>query len=249
MPERIYKKTPDVTVVLPAFNEISYIAPCLESLTLQDYEGNIQIIVVDNNSTDSTAKIAKCFGVKVVVEKNKGVAFARQAGFEAAKTEIIISTDADVIVPTNWVSMFVRAFEEHPEAVAVGGYVYLYDSPALNFLNKISHKLQVLEYSKYVFSGKKGMSTQNLAVKREAFNKVGGFDTSIKNPEALDDLELTLRLGELGETIVDKRIVNFASARRYKKAPVKTVTSRLRNYVSYSVGSGGRGKEENADFR
>jgi len=83
------------SVVVPAYNEAAYLGRALDSLQHQDYGGTYEIIVVDNNSTDSTADIAARHGVRVVREPQQGVCAARQRGADCARGEIIISTDAD----------------------------------------------------------------------------------------------------------------------------------------------------------
>ena len=83
---------PRFSVVIPCYNEELYIADALKSLQKQDFTGDYEVIVVDNNSTDNTATLAKKHGAKVVHEKRPGICWARQAGTEAARGEIVIST-------------------------------------------------------------------------------------------------------------------------------------------------------------
>ena len=68
------------SVVVPAYNEAAYIGRALDSLQHQDFDGTYEIIVVDNNSTDSTADVAARYGVRVVSEPQQGVCAARQRG-------------------------------------------------------------------------------------------------------------------------------------------------------------------------
>ena len=63
--------SPAISVVIPAFNEEKYLPACLEALKKQTFK-NYELIVVDNNSTDKTAQIAKKFGARVVKEKKQG---------------------------------------------------------------------------------------------------------------------------------------------------------------------------------
>ena len=84
-----------VSVVIPAYNEEALIYRTLESLRKQDYQGDIETIVVDNKSTDGTARVAKALGATVVREERKGYIYALMCGFEHATGEILITTDAD----------------------------------------------------------------------------------------------------------------------------------------------------------
>src|SRR5580698_9207733 len=85
------------SVVVPAHNEENFLGDCLDSLLDQDYPGGYEIIVVDNNSTDGTAGLARARGVTVVSEPRPGVCWARQSGTSAAAGEIVVSTDADTV--------------------------------------------------------------------------------------------------------------------------------------------------------
>src|ERR1035437_9820650 len=87
-----------VSVVIPAYNEEKYIGACLDSL-MDQKEKPDEIIVVNNNSTDNTAKIVKKYPVRLINEEQQGMIPARNRGFNEAKFEIIARTDADTILP------------------------------------------------------------------------------------------------------------------------------------------------------
>lgn len=91
-----------VSLVIPAYNEECYIGACLDSLTRQTKQPD-EVIVIDNSSSDKTAEIAKKYPfVKLVKEPKQGRVFARNAGFDAAKGDVIARIDADTEVPPNW---------------------------------------------------------------------------------------------------------------------------------------------------
>lgn len=92
-----------ISVIVPAFNIEKYIAECIESLTSQTY-GNIEVIVVDDGSTDATGEIIDTFikkdgRIKVIHQENLGVAAARKAGIDAAGGEFVGFVDGD-----DWIS-------------------------------------------------------------------------------------------------------------------------------------------------
>ncbi len=101
---------PFVSVVIPAYNEETYLLSCLESIKRQDYAAEYEVIVVDNASNDSTAKIARDWGAKVVYESKRSPACARQKGAEVAKGKIIAFIDADTRAPAHWLSTIVWRF-------------------------------------------------------------------------------------------------------------------------------------------
>jgi len=108
------RKSVLISVVVPAYNEEKNIGQCLTALKNQDYPSkNYEIIVVDNNSTDKTAQIANEMGVRVVPEEKQGYVFALRKGCSQAKGEIITITDADALVPKDWLKKIYQAFQKN----------------------------------------------------------------------------------------------------------------------------------------
>lgn len=92
-----------VSIVIPAYNEERHLLPCLEAINAQTVPP-FEVIVVDNNCTDDTTQIAKSFPfVRIIKEPQQGIVFARNAGFDAAKGDIIGRIDADIQLPSDWV--------------------------------------------------------------------------------------------------------------------------------------------------
>jgi glycosyltransferase involved in cell wall biosynthesis len=120
---------PRFSVVIPAYNEAEFLGSCLDSLLAQDFRDSYEIIVVDNNSTDATAEVARSRGVTVVHEPKPGVCSARQCGTTAARGEIVVSTDADTTFGSDWLSRIDQAFRDDPARVAVAGPCRFADPP------------------------------------------------------------------------------------------------------------------------
>ncbi len=206
-PVRYLSYYPTISVVIPAYNEQADIAHVIGDLKKQNYKGKFEIIVCDNGSTDKTAEIAKNLGAKVVTESQKGVTFARQTGFGAARSEIIASTDADSRLPVNWLTTLASEFQKKPQTVAVSGMFDFYDgSVVLRALTYLFNFPMFCIFSWY--------SGANMAVRREAYDKVGGFDVAVPISE---DSDLAVRLRDVGKVV---RLANFkvkTSARRFNK--------------------------------
>lgn len=109
------------SVVIPCHNESAYLAATINSLRAQRFRDGWEIVVVDNNCTDDTARIARGLGARVVVEQRQGVCNARQRGAEASSGEIIVSTDADTLYPPGWLATIEAAFRVDERVVAVAG--------------------------------------------------------------------------------------------------------------------------------
>lgn len=200
-----------ISVVVPAFNEQRYIGQCLESLLNQNYHDNYEIIIVDNGSTDDTAAIADSYGVKVISEIRPGVTWARQRGFEVAKGEIIASTDADSIVPINWLTQIDQLFKYNTDAVAVAGHYLLFDGPMITrFAIKVS--LKVIPLMLKLTPGLWNFPGSNFAVKKEAFYDIGGF-----NPYSrlYEDVYLCQQLRKKGRVVFSPNLIVSSSGRAF----------------------------------
>lgn len=199
---------PHISVVVPALNEEKFLENNLLSILNQDYK-NFELIVVDNNSTDSTAEIAKRFGARVIFNKIKGVGAARQAGFMAAKGEIIATTDADNILPPDWLTRIDHEFSENKKLVAFGGLFRLYSGPLSARIAVRYLTYPVFKFDK-IMSSKWSLIAQNMAVRKSAFMQIGGF----KAVQIGEDADLSQRLAEVGLVSLDPEFLVYASGRR-----------------------------------
>src|SRR3989344_7547505 len=118
-----------LSIIIPAYNEEDYIGACLDSIAVQTIKP-LEVIVVDNNSTDKTVQIAKKYPfVKILHEKRQHQVFAQATGFNAAKGDILGRIDADSIMPNDWVKKVAAAFVADQKVVAVTGGADPYDVP------------------------------------------------------------------------------------------------------------------------
>lgn len=225
---------PFVSVVIPAHNEQKLIARTLKSLKNQNYpKDRYEIIVVDNASTDKTAAIAAEWGAKVVFEAEKGVQHARQAGFMAARGEFIASTDADNILPKNWILALASELSSSENIVAVGGWFELKKGSIITktAINKLSRPA-IATFK--ILSRKHVLIGQNFMVKKDIFLKTKGFlDLKPMN----EDLMLAQRLSKYGEIKLyyGKNWKVITSPRRWKDSFIMGTAPYVINAVSYAV--------------
>jgi glycosyltransferase involved in cell wall biosynthesis len=215
-----------ISVVVPAFNEQKYLGYCLESLLNQEYNDSFEIIVVDNDSSDNTFSIAESYGVKVITESRPGIAWARQKGFETATGEIIASTDADTVLPGNWLSLIEQLFRENTDAVAIAGHYLLSDGPAITQAAiKLSLMVvpQMVKYTPELWN----FPGSNFAVKADAYDEIGGFNP---HSELYDDIDLCQRLRRNGRIIFCPELIAYSSGRAFVDDP--TGIKHLINYFS-----------------
>lgn len=203
-----------ISIVIPALNEEKLLPDCLKSLQSQDYQGEYEVIVADNGSTDSTASIAREFGARLVpCPEKKGVTHARQLGANAARGEIIIQADADTVYPADWLRKIAGHFSAHPEAAAVAGR-FLYVSPP--WWAQVEYLFR--NYANWLTSVLFGLplfvSGATFAFRRQAFRAVGGYRGLTY---ATDQYGIAGRLRKIGAIIYDSNVYVLTSPRRVKK--------------------------------
>ena len=202
---------PRFSIVVPAYNEASYLGHALQALQQQDFRGPYEIIVVDNNSTDRTGEIAASYGVSVVSETARGVCQARQRGTIEARGEIVVSTDADTVQPRDWLTRIDRQFRCSDSIVAVAGPCQ-YENPS--WWARLYPKLlfgavdRVFALTGRVFY----ISATNTAFRRSAFP---GYDSTLT--QGGDELDLLRRLRRRGRVGWDSSNIVTTSARRLQK--------------------------------
>src|ERR1700761_7806218 len=118
----------NLAFVIPAYNEEALIGKCVESVLAEVKRSGrqVDVVVVNNNSTDRTREIAASYaGVRVVDELQKGLVSARDGGFRATTAELVANIDGDTIVPPGWLDTVFREFERDDQLVCLSGpYVY-----------------------------------------------------------------------------------------------------------------------------
>ena len=220
---------PKISVVIPVLNEENLLPDTLRSLRVQTFK-DYELVVVDNGSSDSTAQIAQQYGCRVVNEERKGVCFARQRGFEEAQGEIIASTDADTVVPADWLELIVRSFEDKPDQAAIYGDVLLRERKGLGqwfaeaffaYFLRLNHRL-----------GRPHFCGSNFAVRREVFHHAGGFKNGDRFYAISEDVQLSLKLKTMGQVHFHKGLAVHTSSRRFRRGGLRYICMHTKNYFS-----------------
>ncbi len=224
---------PTLSIIIPAFNEKSSIAKCLQSILDNKTADVTEIIVVDNASTDATASIAARFeSVRVIRENKKGTSAARQCGFQNATGEILAYLDADCRANAEWFRTIIEYFSMHPDVVCISGMYSYYDLPRvqstlIRFVWKLSGILSNRVGGFMVVGG-------NAAVRRSALEKIGGLNTTIDFYG--DDTDFAKRLHAIGKVQFVPQLSVITSGRRWNKEGFwKTATVYIVNYLSEAL--------------
>jgi glycosyltransferase involved in cell wall biosynthesis len=221
-----------ISFVIPAYQEENTIGLCIVAIHEEAVtNGKYEIIVVDNGSTDDTVKKAKLFkkyGVRIIHEPHKGVTRARQAGYKAAKGDIICNIDADTYVPAGWLHHALKALDG--AVMATGPVVYLDFSPTLRFLTRLFYSIgNIAHYT----LGPISMGGNTIA-RTYALNRVGGYNTSLDFYG--EDTDTAQRLAKIGKVRFSNDMWVYASARRFKEEGlVSTVVKYVLNYISMTL--------------
>lgn len=224
-----------LSVIVCAHNEARYLPACLHSLLAQTRVPD-EILVVNNASTDETRAVAQQIPyVHVVDEPRKGLVVARETGRRAATGDILIYLDADCRAPLTWLERVEQRFLSTPDLIALSGPYRYYDwdwwgrlliraydftlAPATQLLVKYILRIGTIFYG------------GNFAVRAEALEAIGGFDTSIEFHG--EDTNVGRRLFAIGRVEIVHDCYLFTSARRYN-AMGKGAVFRLyvRNFTS-----------------
>ena len=201
----------DISVVIPAFNEEKYIETCLKSLRSQKFDGNYEIIVADDSSEDNTVKIAEKYADKIVVHQRGSISYGRQKGAEAARYPAIAFSDADTYVDPDWLAELSSSLEQE-DAVGVHGQLMPLDGNTVenNFCRYV-----LPPYSSFMVRiNQPSVPGANFAVTKDAFHKVGGFNTKLITAE---DVELCKRVKTLGRFFFNRNALVYVSTRRVRK--------------------------------
>jgi len=190
---------PTLSIVIPALNSVETIGRCLQSVSQYSDPGNVEIIVVDNGSTDGTVEKACEFDVRIVRVPIDGfVSRVRNQGAELARAPLIAFLDSDCLVKPDWYETVLTSFDDSQIGV-VGSRCGETDKPSWvervwqsAYVDDQIEKRQIVDY---VPSG-------SMALRRQLFDEIGGFDESLETGE---DPDLCRRVRELGLDIVEDR--------------------------------------------
>ncbi|MEO8862867.1 MAG: glycosyltransferase family A protein [Candidatus Saccharimonadales bacterium] len=187
-----------LTIVIPAYNEENHLSACLNSIKTQTVMPD-EVIVVDNNSTDKTAKIASSYPfVRIINASQQGIVFARDRGFNSCTSTLIGRIDADCVLPNDWVA-YARDFYSQPRHadVALTGGCYIYNVRLPRFAGwvqgQIAFRFNRLIMGHYILFG------SNMVLPKQVWQKVK--PTVCHDNDIHEDLDLAIHVDRLGLAI------------------------------------------------
>lgn len=217
-----------ISLCVPALNEEKYIHHVLDSVRRQTRSPDEIVVVV--GGSDASAELSRAAGALVVQQQSRGVSGARLEAFAAASGDLLASTDADTCLADDWLAR-VEENLSRPGVVACYGPVHLLDGQL------VGERFDRLAFSFFMrlnqLAGKPHLNGMNFACRRDAYEAVGGFRPELVTAE---DVDLGLRLKEVGKVIWDPRMIVHTSARRLRgMGPLQFLRHHAGNYLRIHV--------------
>ncbi len=194
-----------ISIVIPTYNAAKFMPNLLDSIFKQVTD-DMEVVIVDDCSTDNTVEIVNKYPARVIqLGKNGGPARARNIGVEAAKGEIIFFLDSDVVVLDGTMKEVKDCFDKDPSANCVIGIC------ATEPLNKgfVPTYMAMFEYIHLIGTKDNKVSVfapRCGAIKKDLFQKVGGYDESYKGAD-VEDFELARRINKVDCIILNPRML------------------------------------------
>lgn len=187
-----------VSVIVPTFNGRKSIGRCLAALFDQDWNEEIEIIVVDDGSSDDTMEVVQSFpSVVLLRQSNAGPAAARNRGALAAKGEVLVFTDDDCRPLPDFVRRIVEPLRRETGIVGAKGTYRSEQTMLIARFRQVEYeeRYEIMKGYRYIDF----IDTYAAAFRTEAFNSVGGFDEAML---ASEDVDLSFRLAASGARMV-----------------------------------------------
>ena len=209
---------PRISLVIATFNGATRIGTTLHSLLTQSLSSELwEAVVVNNNSTDTTADVVREFmaahpeiTIVPTEEPRQGLSYARNRGIEVARGEIIAIIDDDEIASPQLLADYLHFFDTHPEAVAAGGRIVpLYANGRPEWMSRHTERpiAGTLDLGDRVipFPEGKYFGGGNMALRRSAIEKYGAFNPALGRRGTTllggEEKELYARLHDAGEMV------------------------------------------------
>lgn len=193
------RQAPFFSVIIPTYNRPDYLSACLESLAHIDYPcGRFEVIVVDDGSKMPPHEICAAFrdrlSIKLLAQPHAGQAAARNAGSHLARGEFLAFTDDDCLCKSDWLRQLEHHFITAPQHLIGGRTLNLLHR---NPFSRMSQLILDVVYDHYNrdANGPRFFASNNFAVPRAIFIRLGGFDARFKTAEDRELCDRWLRQG------------------------------------------------------
>ena len=204
-----------ISVIVPVYNGGKFLPSCLDALFASEYSA-FEVVVVDDGSTDDSAKISREKGATVIStpRRQSGPAAARNLAAKEVKGEILLFVDADVVVEPDTISKVVARFENQPEISALFGS-YDDEPGEKNFLSQYRNLLHHFVHQNSNSEASTFWAGLG-AVRRKAFAAADGFDCQRFAVPSIEDIEFGVRLRAAGHHILLAKEIQAKHLKKWK---------------------------------
>jgi glycosyltransferase involved in cell wall biosynthesis len=211
--------TPRVSVIIPVHNGASTLEACLPPLLAHSPE-LAEVIVVDDRSTDGSGAVARALGATVITSTGLGPAAARNLGARHARGDILFFVDADVTVQSFTLQQVVKVLDTEPTLSAVFGS-YDDEPSEPNFLSQYKNLFHHFTHQSARTKSSSFWAGCG-AIRRQVFEKVGGFDEQRYQRASIEDIELGFRLNSANYQVRLDRELQVKHLKRWRTFPLLT---------------------------
>lgn len=212
-----------ISIIIPTYNAERTLGKCLHAIFSSTYQ-NFEVLVVNDASQDNSLKIANSFPCKILqLEQNQGASVARNWGAKNAQGDTLLFIDSDIIIKRDTLNLFVDSLKKYPAVFGIytqkpgaHGLLSLYQNFYAHKSIKETREVTSMFYSYCA------------AIKRELFDKAGGFDESWVRA-TFEDVELGMRVVELGHQIYLNKNIEVVHHNNY------TIRRFIKNYFYKSL--------------
>ena len=228
------KSIPFISIVIPTYNRPDKLAECLESLTKLEYpRDSYEVIVVDDGSKMSLESVVENFNNQIEItllkQPNAGPATARNTGAKQAKGEFLAFTDDDCKPAPDWLNKIAACFAKKPDCLIGGKTINILSE---NPFSTASQELINYLYSYYNRDPEQAtfFASNNIAISKQRFHEIGGFDTTYPRAAA-EDREFCDRWLQYGNQMIYVPEVNVYHAHKL------TLSSYWKQHFFYGRGA------------
>lgn len=206
---------PFISVIIPVYNGSKFLPRCLDAVLASSYR-SYEVIVVDDCSTDDSARIAVGKGARVLTteKRQSGPAAARNLAARVAQGDVLMFVDADVVVEPETLGRVAERFERQPEISALFGSYD--DEPAeKNFLSQYKNLQHHFVHQRSSSEAQTFWSGLG-AVRRDVFLSHGGFDCAKFAVPSIEDIDLGFRIRRAGQRILLDRHIQAKHLKKWE---------------------------------
>ena len=223
------KSNTHISVIIPVFNEEKLITACLDALSKQTRQPDT-IYIVDNNSTDTTVRIAQKYKHVVIIKESvQGICAAAKTGLDEAALNdgILLRCDADSRPPYDWLEKVEATFNGSSEIIAVTGPGVPYGVPKL--LKTLFGFFYMKPYFVFVglALGNTPLFGSNFAIRAETWRAVSSETHLATHQDIHDDIDISYHIRDFGRTFYDPSLQMPISARPFRSLPKMIVRYKI----------------------